>query len=153
MTLKGKSLAYNKRAKFDYDLLETLEVGLALLGTEVKSVRAGHMSLKGAFVTIHDEEALLTNATIPPWQVKNTPADYDPTRPRQLLLKKAELKHLIGSRQAQGLTIVPIKVYNKRGKLKLQIALARGKRQYEKKQQKRERDIERETERLLRGKE
>lgn len=148
-----KALAYNKRAKFDYELLETMEAGLSLLGTEVKSVKAGHMSLKGAFVTIHDDQAFLTNATIPPWQPKNTPSDYDPTRPRRLLLKKSDLKHLIGSRKSKGLTIVPIRAYNKRGKVKLEIALARGKKQYEKKQQKKEADIKRDVERMLRGKE
>ena len=81
-----KTLAYNKRAKFDYDLVETIEAGISLMGTEVKSVKAGHMSLKGAFVTIHNNEAYLTNATIPAWQPKNTPADYDPMRSRKLLL-------------------------------------------------------------------
>ena len=83
----SKVLAYNKRVKFDYEILEKIEAGMVLLGTEVKSVEAGHMSLKGAFVTIHDEEAYLTNATIPPWQIKNAPSDYDATRSRKLLIK------------------------------------------------------------------
>lgn len=149
----AKDLAYNKRAVFDYTILEKLEAGLQLLGTEVKSIRAGHMSLRGAFVTIHNEEAYLTNATIPPWQVKNAPGDYDPIRPRKLLIKKSELKRLIGAKQAQGLTIIPIHVYSNHGKLKLEIALARGKRRFEKKEQKKERDIQRDVDRLLRGKE
>lgn len=149
----SKDLAFNKRARFDYEILETIEAGLELLGTEVKSVKAGNMSLKGAFVTIHDEQAVLTNATIPPWQVKNAPADYDPTRSRRLLIKKSELKHLIGSKQAQGLTIIPLRAYTKRGRIKLAIGLARGKKKYEKKEQKREADIKRDIDRLLRGKE
>src|SRR3989344_1685925 len=136
-----KTLAYNKRAKFDYDFIETFEAGLSLLGTEVKSVRAGNISLKGAFVTMHNTEPYLTNATIPPWQVKNTPADYDPMRSRKLLLKKSELKHLLGSKQAKGLTIIPIRVYSKRRTLKLEIALARGKKQYDKREAKKSRDI------------
>lgn len=148
-----KTLAYNKRAKFDYSFIETYEAGLHLLGVEVKSVRAGNMSLRGAFVTIHEGEAWLTNATIPPWQIKNTPATYDPTRPRRLLLKKSELKHLIGSRKAGGLTIIPVRIYPRGGRLKLEIALARGKKKYDKKQQKKERDIARDVERFLRGKE
>lgn len=148
-----KTLAHNKRAKFDYRLIETYEAGLHLLGTEVKSVRAGNASLRGAFVTIHEGEAWLTNATIPPWQIKNAPANYDPTRPRRLLLKKSELKHLTGSRQAGGLTIIPVRLYPKGGTLKLEIALARGKKKYDKKQQKKERDIARDVERFLRGKE
>lgn len=151
--MAAKSLAYNKRAKFDYELMETIEAGLELLGYEVKSVKAGNMSLKGAFITIHDNEALLTNATIPPWQPKNTPDSYDPARSRRLLLKKSELKALIGSKQAQGLTIVPIRAYTKHGRVKLEIALARGKKKHEKKEQKRESDIKRDVERLLRGKE
>jgi SsrA-binding protein len=150
----GKDLAFNKRAVFDYELLQTYEAGLSLLGTEVKSIRAGHMSLKGAFVTIHNNEALLTNATIPPWQIKNAPGDYEPTRPRKLLLKASEIKELIGTRKNMGLTIVPIKVYSSNsGKLKLQIALAKGKKQYNKKEATKEKDIQRDVERMLRGKE
>lgn len=147
--MRYKNMAYNRRAKHDYELLETMEAGISLLGTEVKSVKAGHMSLRSAFVTIHDEQAFLTNATIPPWQPKNTPDSYDPTRSRQLLLKKSELKQLIGSRKSKGLTIVPIRVYNKGGRVKIEIALARGKKQYEKKQQKKEADIKRDTEKML----
>lgn len=149
----SKSLAFNKRATFDYELLEKLEAGLELLGTEVKTVKAGNMSLKGAFITIHEEEAWLTNAVIPAWQPKNAPADYDPNRSRKLLLRSDELKHLVGSKQSKGLTIVPIRAYIKRGRVKLEIALARGKRKYEKKEKKKEADIKRDVERLLRGKE
>lgn len=148
-----KTLAYNKRAKFDYTILETFEAGLALLGSEVKSVRAGNISLQGAFVTMHNDEAYLTNATIPPWQVKNAPADYDPTRARKLLLKRSELKEFVGARTAMGLTAIPLRVYNSRGKIKLEIGLARGKKKYEKKEKKRERDIRRDVDRVLRGKE
>ncbi len=148
-----KSLAYNRRATFDYEVLDHFEAGLELLGTEVKSVRAGHMSLRGAFVTIHHSQAYLTNATIPPWQPSNTPETYDPVRPRRLLLKKAELGQLMDTRKAGGLTIIPIRVYNKGPHLKLQIALAKGKKKFDKKQDKKERDIERDVDRLLRGKE
>jgi len=148
-----KDLARNKRARFDYELVEKLEGGLVLLGTEVKSVKAGNISLKGAFVTIHDGETYLTNATIPPWQVKNAPSDYDPTRPRKILLKSAEVKRLIGAKQAKGLTIVPVRVYTKGSRVKIEIALAKGKKRHDKKQQKKERDVKRDVERMLRGKE
>lgn len=148
-----KDLAYNKRAVFDYDLLEKFEGGLKLMGTEVKSVRAGNVSLKGAFVTLKDGEVWLTNATISPWQPANAPTDYDPTQPRKVLLSRAEIKKLIGAKEAKGLTIVPIKMYNKRSRIKLELALARGKRQYEKKEQKKEHDIKRDIDRMLRGKE
>lgn len=149
----AKDLAFNKRAVFDYDLLEKIEAGLQLLGTEVKSIRAGHMSLRGSFVTIHNDELLLTNATIPPWQVKNAPGDYDPQRPRKLLVRKEELKRLIGAKASQGLTIIPIRAYDRNGKLKLEVALARGKKKYEKKEQMKARDIQRDVDRALRGKE
>ncbi|MEX0649410.1 MAG: SsrA-binding protein SmpB [Candidatus Andersenbacteria bacterium] len=151
--MAGKTLAVNKRAKFDFELLETFEAGLQLLGTEVKSIKAGHISIKGSFVTIHDSAAILTNATIPAWQPKNTFESYDPTRPRKLLLKKAELNTIIGSKQTAGLTIIPVRVYMTRGKIKLEIALAKGKKKHDKKQAKKEADIMRETDRILRGKE
>lgn len=147
------TLAYNKRASFDYDFIENFEAGLELLGTEVKSLRAKNVSLKGAFVTIKDNQAWLTNATIPPWQMINAPAEYDPLRSRRLLLKKSELKTLIGSKQQQGLTLIPIRLYSKGPYIKLEIALARGKRKFDKKQAKKERDIERDVQRILRGKE
>lgn len=147
-----KLLADNKRARHDYEILDTIEAGLVLLGTEVKSVRAGHMSLRGAFVTIHGAEVWLTNATVPSWQAKNAPADFDPARPRKLLLKSSEIKGLIGSKRARGLTMVPLRVYAKGPRIKLLVALARGRKLWSKKQIKRERDIRRETERVLRGK-
>lgn len=146
------TLALNKRAKFDYETLETYEGGLALIGSEVKSVRAGHISLRGAFITMQNEEAYLTNATIPPWQQANTPAGYDPTRSRKVLLKKSELDHLIGAKQTQGLTIIPISVYTKGPWIKIEIALARGRKKVNKKEQKKEQDIKRDVERILRGK-
>ncbi len=153
-TLKAMpTLANNKRARFDYEILETFQAGLKLIGPEVKSVRAGNISLKGSFVTIHNNTPYLTNATIPPWQIKNTPENYDPTRPRQLLLKKDEIKRLTGAKQAQGLTIVPLRVYTAGRTIKLDIALARGQKAYSKKEQKKARDIQRDIDRMLRGKE
>lgn len=145
--------AHNKRATFDYTLIESFEAGLVLLGTEVKSVRAKHISLRGAFVTLHGTEAFLTNATIPAWQPSNTPESYDPTRPRKLLLKKHELDQLLGTRKASGLTMIPVRVYSKGPHIKVEVALVRGKKQYGKKEDKKERDIKRDVDRLLRGKE
>lgn len=149
----SKTLVKNRRATHDYEIIDEIEAGLALLGTEVKSVRAGQMSLQGAFVTIKDDEAWLTNANIPPWQVANSPADYDETRPRKVLIKKSQLKALIGAKQAQGLTILPLSVYSKGPRIKLKIALARGKKKFDKKESKKSHDIKRDVERLLRGKE
>jgi SsrA-binding protein len=146
-----KSLAYNRKARHEYEVIEKLEAGISLLGTEVKSIKAGHMSLRGAFVTMHDGQAFLINATVPPWQIGNAPADYDPVRARKLLLKKSELKGLLGAKKAKGLTIVPLRVYSKRGKVKVEVALARGRKKVDKKQLKRERDIKREMERTLKN--
>ncbi len=146
-------LAYNKRASFDFEILETFEAGLVLLGTEVKSVRAGHMSLRGSFVTIHNGNAELTNATIPPWQVANAPKSYNQTRSRRLLLSDQELKYLTGKISHTGLTIVPIRVYNKGSRIKVEIGLAKGKKLHNKKEEQREKDIKREAEIFLRGKE
>ena len=145
--------AYNKRAGFDFEILEKFEAGISLLGTEVKSVRKGHMSLRGAFVAIHNREAFLTNATVPPWQVSNAPASYDPVRSRKLLLSASELKYLIGKVTTIGLTIVPIRVYNKGSVIKVEIGLAKGKKQYDKKEKQKERDIKRDAEIYIRGKE
>ncbi|HLC49185.1 MAG TPA: SsrA-binding protein SmpB [Candidatus Andersenbacteria bacterium] len=145
--------AYNKRAGFDFEILEKFEAGLSLLGTEVKSIRKGHMSLRGSFVTIHNREAFLTNATIPPWQISNAPANYDPVRSRKLLLSASELKYLIGKVTTIGLTIVPIRVYNEGSVIKVEIGLAKGKKQYDKKEKQKERDIKRDAEINIRGKE
>lgn len=148
-----KDYAYNKRASFDFELLETFEAGIELLGVEVKSVRAGHMSLRGAFVTMHNGSAFLTNANIPPWQAANTPPGYDATRSRRLLLTASQLKLFIGKIREQGLTIVPVRVYPKRYVIKIEIALAKGKKAYNKKEKKKEQDIKRDVDRMLRGKE
>lgn len=147
-----KPLADNKRARFDYNILETVEGGLKLLGTEVKSVKAGNISLRGSFIVFKGEEAYLTNAKIPSWQPANTPKDYDPTRSRKVLLRKDQIKHLLGNKQTLGLTFIPIRVYTKRSHVKILIGLARGKRKYQKKQKKKEQDIQRDIERVIRGK-
>ena len=151
--MPSKAYAVNRRARYDYDIQDTLEAGLVLLGTEVKSVRAGRCNLKGAFITMHNQEPYLTNATIPPWQPANTPDSYDPARPRKLLLTTAERKTLLGKHKSQRLTIVPLKVYGgKSGKIKVQIGIARGKKRFAKKQAKKEADIKLDTQRYLRGK-
>ncbi len=94
--------AYNRKALYEYEILEKYEAGLVLAGHEVKSIRTGHISLQGAYVVIKNEEAWLLNATIPPYQAKNTPAGYEPTRSRKLLLHKAEIASLIGKTKQKG---------------------------------------------------
>ena len=138
------SYAENRKARFNYEFVEKYETGIELLGTEVKSVRAGQMSLEGAFVIVRGGEAFLINANIPPYQPKNAPKDYDPLRNRKLLLTKKELSELAGNDKNKSLTIVPISVYNKNRKIKVEIALVKGKRKTDKRQtiQKRETDRE-----------
>ncbi|MBI2035909.1 MAG: SsrA-binding protein SmpB [Candidatus Liptonbacteria bacterium] len=137
-------LAENKKAFFDYEILETYEAGLELLGFEVKAIRAGRASLVGAFVVIRGGEAYILNMQVPPYQPGNTPADYEPARTRKLLLKKSEISELIGKTEKTGLTIVPLKLYNKHNRLKLEIGLARHKKAHDKRASIKKRDTERE---------
>ncbi len=141
----------NKKVGFDYTILEEMEAGLELLGFEVKSLRAGHGSLKGARVVARGGEAYLVGATIPPWQVLNAPKSYDPERTRRLLLSTKEIAHVASAEGQKGLTIVPLKVYNKGRKLKLLIAIARGKKKEDKRSTLRARDEKRSIERTLKN--
>ena len=143
--------AENRKARFDYEILEKYEAGIELLGTEVKSVRGGQMSLDGAFVIIRGEEAFLINANIPPYQAKNSPKDYDPLRNRKILLTKKEIGELGGSEKNKSLTIVPISVYNKNRKIKVGIALVKGKKKFDKRETIKKRDTDRELRRDFKG--
>ncbi len=144
--------AFNRQAGYDYEFLDKYEAGLVLSGQEVKSVRAGHISLQGAYVVIKNDEVWLLNANIPPYQPNNAPADYDPTRSRKLLLHKNEIRSLIGQAKQAGLTLVPIRVYNKLGKIKLEFVLARGKKTRDKRQIIGRREANRRIQRAVRGK-
>lgn len=137
------ALLTNDRIKFDYEILEEIEAGLELLGTEVKSLRAGQGSLKGARVIARGGEAYLVGATIPAWQVANVDKKYDPERPRRLLLQSKEIAHVASAEGQKGLTIVPISVYNKGQKLKLSIGIARGKKKADKREDLKAKDEER----------
>ena len=144
-------LATNKRARFDYDILDKYEAGLVLLGFEVKSIKTGHISLKGAYVTLKKTklklpELYLIKAHIPLYKCASTIKNYDPERSRKLLLHKNEIERLIGKKQEQGLTLVPLKIYTKRSLIKLEFGIGRGK----KKVDKRENIKKRETDRKLR---
>lgn len=148
----SKTVTYNKRASFDYELLEKYEAGLVLFGQEVKSIKTGHINLTGSFVAIKQSphlEMFLINASIPAYQPKNTPPDYDETRSRKLLLKKPEIKSLVGKIQQKGLTLVPIRVYLKRGLVKLEFAVGKGKRQIDKREVIKKRESRREIQRSL----
>ncbi len=141
--------ANNSKAFFDYEILEHFTAGVEFSGTEVKSVREGKMNLRGAFVAIRGAEAYLVGADIPAYQPKNAPMDYDPKRPRKLLLSKAELWTLEEAEGTKGLTIIPISVYNKGRFLKLDLAIARGKKKFDKRQAIKKRDTERDLRRKL----
>ena len=141
--------AENRKARFNYEFLEKYETGIELLGTEVKSVRNGQMSLEGAFVIVRGGEAYLINANIPPYQIKNAPKDYDPLRNRKLLLTKKELAELAGSEKNKSLTIVPISVYNKNRKIKVEIALVKGKKKFDKRETQKKRDTDRDIRREI----
>src|ERR1700683_252075 len=146
------SLIENNRVGFDYIILEEIEAGIELFGFEVKSLRAGHGSLKGARIVARGGEAYLVGATIPAGQVANAPKSYDPERTRRLLLSQKEIAHVASAEGEKGLTIVPLKVYNKGRHLKLLIAIARGKKKEDKRQSIRTREEKRSIARTLKTK-
>jgi SsrA-binding protein len=146
------SLIANKRVGFDYEILETLEAGLELLGIEVKSLRAGHGSLKGAHVVARGGEAYLVGSSIPAWQPANAPKSYEPDRTRRLLLSKKEILQIAQAESEKGLTIVPLSIYNKGSRLKLGIAIARGKKKEDKRHSIRAREEKRSMSRTLKTK-
>ena len=140
--------ANNQRARFDYEILETMEAGLVLAGHEVKAIRNNKVSIHGAYVKIFDSEAFLVGAIISPYQPGNVPVDYDSQRSRKLLLKKSELKYLIGKSQEKGLTLVPLKIFDAHGLIKLELGIARGKKKYDKRETIKKREEERKIRRL-----
>lgn len=143
------SLAENRKARHEYDILETIEAGIELRGFEVAAIKHGMVALAGSRVVIKNEEAFLVGATIPPYQPQNTPADYDPQRTRKLLLHKEELRRLLGKHKEARLTIIPLKMYAKHGVVKCEIALVRGKRKYDKREAIKKRESDRRIDRLL----
>lgn len=143
------TLADNKKIRFDYDVLETLEAGLVLSGQETKSVRNGGISLKGAFVTFRGDAAMLTNATIAPYKNAGPLPDYDTTHSRKLLLHKKQVEYLRGKMQEEGLTIVPLQVYTKARFIKVAVALCRGRKTFDKRAALKKRDTEREMRRVV----
>ena len=144
-------LAINKRANFDYKILETYEAGLALFGHEVKSIKTKHVSLKESFVTIHNQELYLTNANVPLYVHAGKVLNYSPTQPRKLLLKKSEIKNLIGKARTQGLTLVPIKLYTKKRLIKLEFGLGKGKKKIDKRENIAKREDDRKMERAMKN--
>jgi len=149
-----KVIAQNKKAFFEYEILEKYEAGIVLSGDEVKSLRAGQVSLQGAFATIHDGELFLTNCNITPYTQAYHKSEESRTRRRKLLLHKRELIRLIGNVSKKGITIIPLRIYfNNRNIAKVEIGICKHKKAAQKKQSLKERDIRRETARELKNKE
>ncbi|QQS61394.1 MAG: SsrA-binding protein SmpB [Candidatus Moraniibacteriota bacterium] len=142
-------LCENKRAFHDYTLLEKYVAGLALTGQEVKAIKNHQISLKGSFVTFSNNEAFLTNAHVSAYKNAGELPSYEPERSRKLLLKKKEISNLVEKKQTQGLTVVPIKIFiSRRGLLKIEIALARGKKQFDKRADIAKRESQRRMQRI-----
>jgi SsrA-binding protein len=140
----AKTVATNKKAFFNYEILESFEAGIALLGSEVKSIREGRVSLKESYADIKGGEIFLLNCHISPYEAANR-YNHEPRRERKLLLHRREIKRLTGKVIEKGLTLVPTKIFiNAKGKVKVEVSLAKGKRAYQKKEAIKERDIERE---------
>lgn len=141
-----KVVSTNKKARFEFFILQTFEAGLVLKGTEIKSVRNGQISLQEAYVRTNGEEIWLVGAHIAPYEHASA-FQHDPKRDRKLLMHKKEIRKLFDEVRIKGMTLVPMRVYLKAGRAKLEIGLAKGKKQYDKRESIKERDVERETSR------
>jgi len=144
-----KILAENKKAYFDYEFIEKYDAGLVLLGPEVRSIKLGRINLNASYVILRGNELYLINCNISPYQANNMPGNYDPERTRKLLVTGQEIKYLIGKLAQKGLTLVPIKVYTKKSKIKLEFGLAKSKRKVDKRQDLKNRDIQRDIRQTL----
>lgn len=148
-----KIICTNRKARRDYEILETMEAGLVLVGTEVKSLRDGQAQLKDSFAAIDDGELYLYNAHINPYRMGNR-FNHEPTRTRKLLMHEREIGRMIGKIQEKGLTLIPLRLYfNDSGRVKVELGLARGKRSYDKRREIAERDAKREMRRAVKDKE
>ena len=154
-----KILAENKKARLDYQILETIEAGVVLTGQEVKSIKTGKVSLKGSYVVLKTSqtkkglpEVYLIGANIAPYQPKNCPKDYNPQRPRKLLLNKSEIKYLIGKTKERGIALIPLKFYTKDAKIKLEFGIGKGRKKADKRELIKRREMEKEIQRFLKQK-
>lgn len=148
-----KIVTTNRKARRDYEILETMEAGIVLWGTEVKSLRAGGAHLKDAYAAVEREELFLYNAHISPYEQGNR-FNHEPTRTRKLLMHAREIRRLLGKIQEKGLTLIPLKLYfNDAGKVKVELGLAKGRRAYDKRREIAERDAKREMQRALKDEE
>src|SRR5580698_11253789 len=139
-----KSIAENRKAFHDFHLLESFEAGVALLGTEVKAIREGRVNLRDSFARVENGEVFLFNVNISPYSHRGY-ADHEPLRRRKLLLHRSEIRKLIGKTVEKGMTLVPVRLYFKNGRVKIAISLAKGKKEYDKRETIKRRDADRET--------
>jgi SsrA-binding protein len=144
-----KVFSENKKALFNYEVLEKYEAGLVLFGQEVKSIKTGHINLSGSYVVFNRAEPFLTGVKIPPYQPNNAGADYNETRQKKLLLNKKEIDYLMGRTKTKGFSLIPLKIYEKSGRIKLEFGLAKGKKKFDKKDKIKNRDVERDINREL----
>ena len=145
-----QSIARNKRARFDYHILDTFEAGLVLKGTEVKSLRDGRANISDSYGIIKDGEAYILNLHIDPYERRGY-ANHEPDRTRKLLLHRKEIRRLIGAVEREGLTLIPLELYFKKGKAKVALALGKGKKLHDKREATRERETSREIARAVRS--
>jgi SsrA-binding protein len=149
MSESYKIVSDNRQARFQFEILETYEAGIELVGTEVKSIRAGKVNLRDGFARIRNGEVMLMNVHISPHQSTNQVFNHDPRRTRKLLLHRQEIRKLIGKVEQKGLTLVPLKMYLKRGWVKVDLGLARGKKLYDKRDDLKQRQDKRDMERAM----
>jgi len=139
----------NKKAFFNYEVLEKFQAGIVLTGQEVKSIKLGRINLQGSFVVLKGEGVYMIGANVPPYQPKNLRIEYNPSQSRKLLLTKHEISQLIGKSQQQGLTMVPLVVYTNKGKIKIEFAIVKGKKKFDKREKIKNRETDREIRRTL----
>jgi SsrA-binding protein len=150
MSRRGDQVAIrNRRARYDYHVLDSFECGIVLAGSEVKSIRAGHANLQDGYARVENGEVWLHGMHISPYEF--SPGDLEPVRPRKLLLHRKQIDELTRATQEKGVTLVPLRVYFKDGRAKVELAVAKGKRSYDKRRAIAERDAKRETERAMKG--
>ena len=148
--LAQANIAENRKAFHDYHILDTLEAGVALLGTEVKAIREGRVNLRDSFARVEDGEVFLYNVNISPYSHRGY-VDHEPLRRRKLLLHKDEIRKLIGKTVERGMTLVPLRLYFKNGRVKVALSLAKGKKDYDKRETIKRREIDRETRAAAKG--
>ena len=144
------SIAENRKAFHDFHLLESFEAGLVLLGTEVKAIREGRVNLRDSFARVEDGEVFLYNVNISPYSHRGY-ADHEPLRRRKLLLRREEIRKLVGKTVEKGMTLVPVRLYFKNGRVKVAVSLAKGKKDYDKRETIKRREVDRETRAAIKG--